>query len=978
MQNRQRTTIWLALLSVLMLTLAACQPLVLPADMPAADGADASAPAVAEAADEAAVTIPALDDDTPLPPNPSIRMGTLDNGLTYIIRRNAEPEARAELRLAVNAGSLQEDDDQLGLAHFLEHMLFNGTRRFPKQELVDFLESLGVGFGPDLNAYTSFDETVYQLKVPTDDPEILATGLDVLEDWAAYATIDPEEVDAERGVIVEEWRLRDQNASGRIRQQLLPVLFGDSRYTDRQPIGDMEIVRTAPAETLRRYYETYYRPELMAVIAVGDFDVDEVEQMIIERFSALPVPADPVERPAFEVPAHDDTRYLVITDPEYPQTIFQIIRKLPAEAPQSAADYRANMVESLFDTMLNFRLDEIRRQPDAPFTGAFVGGGNLVRPVDTYSVGAQLLDDRILDGVDVVMTEVERVQRFGFTESELERAKAEVLKRYETLYRNRDNTDSAAYVDEYVRHFLTGESIPGIEVEYALVQAALPTITTDEVNAVADNLVGDDNRTLFVITPEKEGLTPPTDAELAAVLAGVADKALEPYEDAVADAELLAEDLAPVDIVDETYNEALDVTEFRLANGVRVIVKPTDFKDDEVLMRAVSPGGSSLVEDPDFPEAGAISSVVDQSGLGEFDLTTLLKLLAGKNVAITPSIDEVSEGLTGSASPTDLETLFQLAYLYMTAPRADADALEVYKTQQISALENRSLNPVSGLQDAVVAARFGDTIRRGPLPVEEIEALDLARAVEIYNDRFGDAGDFTFVFVGNTDAETIKAYAQRYLGNLPAGDRAETFRDVKPDPPTGVIETDVFRGQEEQSIVQIMFPGNIDATPENELLLAMLQDILDVRLTQDLREERGGVYSAYAVADIAEYPDSSYGIFVGFGADPNRIDELTEAVFAIVEDIQANGPSAEDMVKAHEKERRGREEALRTNAFWLSTLSEYGFDPAKDVTSDIEDFATRLDAVTAADIQAAAQEYMPLDRYIQVVLYPESYEGQVD
>ena len=970
MQKRQRTTIWLALLSVLMLTLAACQPLVLPADAefaPPAPAADAGAPTAGD-----------LPDDAPLPPDPSVRMGTLDNGLTYIIKRNTEPQDRAELRLAVNAGSLQEDADQLGLAHFLEHMLFNGTRRFPKQELVNFLESLGVGFGPDLNAYTSFDETVYQLRVPTDDPEILATGFDVLEDWAGYATIDPEEVDAERGVIVEEWRLRDQNASGRIRQQLLPVLFGDSRYTDRQPIGDMEIVRTAPAETLRRYYETWYRPDLMAVIAVGDFDVDEVEQMIQARFSDLPEPANPDPRPSFDVPTHDDTRYLVITDPEYPQTVFQLIRKLPAVAPESAADYRENLLESLFNTMLNFRLDEIRRQPDAPFTAAFVGGGNLVRPVDTYSVGAQLLDDRILDGVDVVMTEVARVQQYGFTPSELERAKAQVLQNYESLYRDRENTDSVSFAEEYVRHFLTGESIPGIAVEYALVQEALPAITVDDVDAVAEKLVGDDNRTLFVITPEKEGVTPPTEAELAAVLEGVAAKELEPYQDTAADAELLAQELPPVDIVAENHNDTLDVTEFELANGVRVLVKPTDFKEDEILMRAVSPGGSSLVDDADFPEATSIAAIVDQSGVGDFDQTTLLKLLAGKKVSVTPDIGEVSEGLTGSASPKDLETLFQLTYLYMTAPRADTDAFEVYKTQQISALENRSLNPVSALQDAVIEARFGDTIRRGPLPVAEIQTLDLDRALEIYKDRFGDASDFTFVFVGNVDVDTIKDYAQRYLGNLPATGRTETFRDVKPDPPTGVIETDVFRGQEEQSVVQIMFPGNIDVTPENELLLAMVQDILDVRLTADLREERGGVYSSYAVADIAEYPDSTYGVFIGFGADPNRIDELTGATYAIVDDLQTTGPTDEDMVKAHEKERRGREEALRTNEFWLSTLGDYAFDPSTDVTDAIEGFQARLDAVTAADVQAAAQEYLPLDRYIQVVLYPESYEGQVD
>ncbi|MEZ4708663.1 MAG: pitrilysin family protein [Caldilineaceae bacterium] len=485
---------WFLLLTILALTLTACQPLVMESAPPPQSDAD-----TVVTVDEALANPDAI-----LPLDPSIRYGVLDNGLTYYVRHNEEPANRAELRLAINAGSLQEDDDQKGLAHFLEHMMFNGTRRFAGQELVNFLESVGITFGPDLNAYTSFEETVYMLHLPTDDAEILATGFDVLEDWAAYATLDQAEIDKERGVVVEEWRLREQTASGRMRNQIFPVWLGGSRYDERMPIGDMEIVRNAPRDTVVRFYQQWYRPDLMAVVAVGDFDVDAVEQMIIERFSTLANPADAPVHEEYSVPPHDDTRYLVATDPENTSTQVRLSYTQPAESLETGAQYRDLLVSRLFFSMLQSRLDEIGRKADAPFVGAYAGASGLVRPVELATFVAQVNDGGALAGLESIFTELERARRHGFTESELARAKTDLLRFYEQAYQERANTESSSLVDEYVTHFLEKATAPGIAFEYELVDKLLPGITLAEVNSVGDNLQGDANRSVIVTAPQKD------------------------------------------------------------------------------------------------------------------------------------------------------------------------------------------------------------------------------------------------------------------------------------------------------------------------------------------------------------------------------------------------------------------------------------------------------------------------------------------
>lgn len=915
--------------------------------------------------------------DETLPIDPNVRKAVLDNGLTYYVRRNTEPANRAELMLAVNAGSVQEDADQLGLAHFLEHMMFNGTERFPEQSLIEFFETIGMSFGPDVNAYTSFDETVYFLRIPTDDPEIVETAFQVLEDWAGYATIADAEVETERGIILEEERLRDQNANGRLRKQILPFLLGDSRYTERQPIGDMDIIRNAPPEALRRFYRDWYRPDLMAVIAVGDFDPAAIEQKIIEHFGDLPQPEDPRPRPDFSVPDHAETRYLLVTDPEFPVTIAEISFKQPFEKLETVAAYKNLLIGRLFRSMLNFRLDEISRQADSPFLGASVGEGGLVRDVTTLSVSAQVREGEVLSGLEAALTEVERVRRHGFTQTELDRAKSETLNFYQRLFNDRENLESDSFANEYVRNFLENEAIPGIAFEYLLSGRLVPEITLEEVNRQADRYVGLDNRTVLVIGPEREADSLPSEAELATVIEAVQAKQIDPYEDTEVVDALLTDIPAPAQILSQETNEAFGIVDLTLENGVRVLLKQTDFKEEEVLFVATSPGGSSLVSDEDYPEAALIGGIVGQSGVDDVSYAELLRFLADQSVTVRPRISELEEGFAGGAGKDFLPALFQLIYLYGTAPQADEDAFATLKDQATAFLRNRELQPDAAFQDALTAARYGDTIRQGVLPLEAFETLDLDRALAIYQDRFADFSDFTFIFVGNFDVAQMIEWSQIYLGNLPATGRTETWRDVSPDPPEGVVEVPVYRGQEQQSITRLLFTGPAEQSQQNRLRLRMLEGILDILMREELREERAGVYASGVSASMQPEPDQLYEVSLAFGSDPERADELVDALFGLIEQLQTDGPRADLLEKAKAQVLRQREEQLEQNRFWLDVLELYATGEASGEEVDLAqllDLEGRVQAVTVEEIQAAAVEFLPLDRYILVTLLPEGFD----
>ncbi len=911
----------------------------------------------------------APDLDGPLPVDPNVTIGTLENGLRYYIRENPEPKERAELRLVINAGSVLEDDDQLGLAHVVEHMAFNGTEHFEKQELVDYLETIGMRFGPDINAYTSFDETVYMLMVPTDSAELVTTAFQILEDWAQRQLFDHEEIDKERGVVIEEWRL-GQGAFARMRDKQWPILFKDSRYAERNVIGNKEILESFDYDVLVRFYRDWYRPDLMAVIAVGDFDKSVIEELIQKYFAGIRMPENPRERPVFPVPDHDETLFAIATDPEATMNSVNVYWKQALRDESTVGAYRQSIVENLYNRMVNTRLFELTQQADPPFLGAFSGQGRFIGSKEIYILGAGVAENGIERGLEAVLTEAERVDRYGFTESELEREKRELLRNMEQAYAEREKTESSSYASEYVRSFLYDEPIPGVAYEFELHKELVPGIQLQEVNRLAKEWIVDTNRVILVSAPEKEGVEVPSDEDLLAVFSAVGAAEITAYEDAVADVPLVARLPQPAEITFEEEIEELGVWHWELANGVRVLLKRTDFKDDEIVFRALSPGGTSLAADEDYIAAATGTSVVTQSGIGEFSLVDLRKVLAGKAVRVSPFIASTGEGMSGSASPADVETMFQLIYLYFTAPRRDEDAYLSFKSRMNAFLANRSADPNTAFRDTITVTLTQHHFRTRPPSQELYEEMDLDKSLAFYRDRFADASDFTFVFVGTFDPDSLRALIQTYLGGLPSTGREETWRDEGIMPPTGVIEKTVYRGIEPKSRTQIVFTGPFEWTRENRYAIRSLASALRIRLREVLREDMGGTYGVGVSGVGIRDPRQEYTFRISFGTAPERLEELTGAVFQQIDSIKTFGPTQEDIDKVKEIQRRERETNLRENGYWLSQLvsyDRYGLDLRGILT-----YGELVDGLTAEMVQEAAQRYVRTDNYVQVSLYPEA------
>lgn len=906
--------------------------------------------------------------DQKIPVDARITVGELGNGLRYWIRENREPKNRAELRLVINAGSVLEDEDQQGLAHVVEHLAFNGSTHFPKQKLVDFLESIGMRFGPDLNAFTGLDETIYMLKVPMDSPGILQTAFLILEDWAHGLTFDPKAIDKERGVIVEEWRL-GQGADARMREKQFPVLLRGSRYAERNPIGKKEVIESFSPETLKRFYRTWYRPDLMAVIAVGDFDRTRIEEMIKRQFASIPVPPGSPPRPAYPVPDHDGTLFAIATDKEATDNIVAVYHKLPLADQSTIGSYRRMLVERLFNAMLNERLSEIGQKPDPPFLGAVSSRGRFVGSKDVYVLSALVGERGIARGLRALYTEGERVARFGFTATELERQKSEMLRFFERAQAEKETEDSGALAEEFTRSFLEGEPTPGIQYEYDLHRHFMPGITLEETNVLAREWMTDRNRVILANTPEKAGLPAPSEAELLAVLEDVKRQELVPYVDATTDAPLLAQMPEPGEIVATRAIEAVGTTEWTLSNGVRVVLKPTDFKEDEILFRATSAGGVSLAEDRSLVPANTADQVVASGGLGGFSAVNLQKKLAGKAVFLRPMIGELEEGLSGNASPQDAETLFQLIYLTFTAPRADPVVFDVIKTQLKSFLENRAQSPETVFSDTLRTTMQRDQPRFRPMTVEEIPQMDLQKSLAFYRDRFADASDFTFVFVGNLDLEKLKPLVCRYLGSLPSLGRKETWRDWRVAPPEGVVKKTVEKGVEPKSLAAIVFSGPFRDTPVNRVAIRAAGQVLETRLRKLLREKLSGTYDVGVRPSYGRIPREEYRVGIDLGADPARIDELVQAIFREIKRLKKKGPTESEVEEVRLAESRDYETNSRQNGWWLSQLTEryrIGEDPA-----NVLRVPDSLALLTKASVRAAARTYFNTKRYVQVTLYPE-------
>ena len=903
-----------------------------------------------------------------VPVDPRITVGTLPNGMRYYVRANKNPQARAELRLVVNAGSVLEEDDQRGLAHFVEHMCFNGTSHFPKQEVIAFLQSTGVRFGAHINANTSFDQTVYQLQIPTDNPGVIDRSLLILEDWAHAVSFDPDEIDKERGVILEEWRV-GLGADARILDAQLPVLLKDSRYAARMPIGTPEIIRNFKYDRLKKFYTDWYRPDLMAVIAVGDFDPARMESLIRSHFGPIPMPSSPRPRTIYDVPDQPGTRYAIAGDPEATNTIVGVTSLMAARDQTTLAAYRQQTIERVFGGLLSSRFAEMAQKPDAPFLDAETQRGLFVNSTEATSLTALVPEGGAERGLAALFTEADRVARFGFTQTELDRYRLSLMKTFEQLAASNDEHTSVSLAEEFIRNFMQQEPIPGIAYENGLVQRFLPEITLADVNSLASAWVPDRNRVVVVSGPKKPGSALPEEAKLAAVIKSAGGGALTAYVDTVSSRPLLEATPKPGTIAKTVAKEATGVTEWTLSNGVRVVLDPTTFKQDEILFRAFSPGGTSLASDQDFVAAETATQVVGQGGLGSLTTIDLSKKLAGKAAFVRADIGDMFEGLSGRALRRDLETMFQLIYLTFTQPRADAEAFRVMTGQLTAGLANREAQPDTVFEDTLTAALTQNHMRAQPMTPGLVSQMSLDKSMAFYKDRFADASDFTFVLVGSFDLPTIKPLVERYLGSLPSLHRKEAGKDVGIRPPGGVVEKQVTKGTAPKSQVGVVFTGAFQNNQRNRVIVRALSNTLAGNLQRVLREDLGGTYGVSVSPDFTKRPTEDYRLTITFACDPARTQDLIKALFDVVDEFRTNGPSPGQVADAQAALRRDLETDTRQNGYLLNQLAyAYQYDEPVPDPATLRGLYSQL---TTSLLRDAARTYLDTNHYVKVVLMPE-------
>ena len=910
------------------------------------------------------------DVNSKIPFDPKTDKGVLKNGLIYYVRANHTPKNRAELMLVVSAGSILEDNDQQGLAHFCEHMSFNGTKNFPKNELINYFESIGMEFGPEINAYTGFDQTVYMLKVPLDSVKYMDKGLQVLYDWACQVTDSDDEINKERGVIHEEWR-SGQGAQQRMMKQWLPVFFKDSHYADRLPIGKMSVVDSCPPSAIRRFRHDWYRPDLQAVIVVGDFDQKKMVQEVKDKFSNVPVHKPERLKPSYGVPPQKGTQIKIVTDPEATYSSANLYIKHPMELDTTVEGYREMMMHSLYNSMINDRLSEIAQKANPPFVYARSSYGGLVGPVDVYSSMAITHPGKIPEGLKAVLIENQRVKEYGFTKTELERAKASMMSTMQTAYNERDKRESIDLANEYSRNFLMRkEPVPGLEKEYEYYKDFMPTIKLTDVNALAKKWLTDDNRVLIITAPDVKGVPVPTENDIKQLLAEVDTAKVTPYKDQVSDAPLMPKEPTPGKIISEKKIPDVDAEEWTLSNGAKVILKKTDFKDDEILFSAYGPGGYSVFPSSDDVSTDFATTIMQMSGLSDFTAPELDKKLAGKVVSVDPFIRMLTQGFQGSSSKKDAETLMQLVNLYFTHPRFDQSAFDSYMTRMESQLDNRKASPEAAFSDTfrVVTSNYSPWVR--PLTKETLKEANFDRIQAIDKDRFSNAGDFKFIFVGNIDFDKMKPLVETYLASLPSTGKTDKWKDLGIRPPKGAVEKKVYKGTEPKSIQYIQFHGPLKYDTKDIVELDALAKILTTRLLESIREDKSSVYYIGAQPSFSKLPEPEYTMTIYYGTDPKKIDTLKTAVFNEIKDLIKNGPNEEEVHKAMEKMLRERETNLRENSYWLTALKSYYLNHDGDF-STFNQFNTEVNALNPAELQKAAKWAWDFNNYVSVALLPE-------
>jgi zinc protease len=912
-----------------------------------------------------------MNQDAEIPVDPDVKKGTFDNGLTYYIRNNDKPEDEVQLRLLVKAGSIQENEDQRGLAHVLEHMNFNGTENFKKNELVDYLQSIGVEFGADLNASTGFGRTLYILPIPTDDSKTLDKGFQVLDDWAHGTLLNPQMVDDERGVVLEEYRI-GLGAGERMRKEYLPIILDGSRYANRLPIGTKESIQNFKQEDLEAFYKDWYRPGLMAVIAVGDLEVDAMYEKIKEHFADIKPLENAPERKEYSIPNHEETYVAVASDKEATSAQVQLTYQDEGkrQITETMGDYRDELVERLFTQMINNRLDELRNSPEPPFVFGFSSHGRYFSPnKEAYRSFAVTGEDGRLEGLKALLVTNKRIQEHGFTPSELERAKKELLSSQKDQYDGRKTRQSRSYVGSYVSNYLYRSPIAGISWEYNQSQEIVPGINLEEVSSLIDEFLHDDNRTVLITGPPMDKPKAAMEQDVRNMLAEVASMKVEPYEEEAVRENLMKTRPQKGSIANESTNDQLATTTFKLSNGAEVTYKKTDFKDNQILFRSFSYGGTSLYSTDVYKQTALANGGLTEAGVAGLSKTNLQKVLAGKNASVSPYISNLTEGMRGNATPDDLETLFQLINQYFTALNKDEEAFQSFISRQKAQFANLLSNP-----QFYFALEFAEFVNKNnprfvgfPTP-EELDDANYDLAYKKYQERFKNTGDFKFYFVGDIPVSEFKNYVETYIASLPATSEKENYEVPSYRPLSGDYEKIVRKGQAPQSFVNIVYNGETDYSPEKAYYMESLGEILSIKLIENLREKESGVYTVRANANMSKIPYGSYSFNISFPCGPENVDRLIKIALAEVQKIIENGPTTADLEKVKENQLQNYKQNIKQNSYWLSEL--YSADLTQADKTGFLDYKSKVNALTKDDIQQVAEEYLTKG-HITGILYPE-------
>lgn len=893
-----------------------------------------------------------------VPVDPQVKIGKLENGLTYYIRHNAEPAGQANFYIAQKVGSILEDENQRGLAHFLEHMCFNGTKNFPGNNIIKYCESIGVKFGNDLNAYTSIDETVYNIdNVPVaTTPSAVDSCLWILHDWAGDLLLTDEDIDNERGVIHEEWRTRS-DASMRLYEQILPVILPGNRYGQRLPIGLMEVVDNFPYQVLRDYYHKWYRPDQQGIIVVGDIDVNELEAKIKDIFGTLPARENPAERFYVQIEDNEEPIICLAKDKEQAYAIATIMKKheaVPNEEKSSLQYYLYYYMQNLISLMVNQRLEEMLQVPEPPFVDAVISDEDFFTIAKTKKAytGQVVLGDDFLGGLTALYREMLRAAKCGFTESEYERAREELIATVETQYNQREKRKSASFCSEYVRHFIDNEPIPGIENEYALIQQLAPAIPVEAVNQVAASLLEENNLVVAFMLPDVDGVEYPDAEAIKAALKAVEEEDITPYEDKVSDEPLLST-LPKAGKIKKTEKAHLGYTKLTLSNGATVYYKITDFNQDQILMSASSFGGLSLYPASDAVNLKCADEVFSLGGLGNFSQTDLTKALSGKKVSVNSSISLFTESVSGRTTPKDMETFFQLMYLTFTDVRKDDEAFASWKNKSRALLQNAEVQPMNALRDSLYDQIYVDSRLMGNIKSSQIDEVDYDHILAIGKERFANAADFKFVFTGAIDEELFLAYVKQYIASLPGKGKAEVYDKKAVSYATGKNDCTFDRPmQVPMATVAFIADSPVTYSYKDEIAYDIACQTLSTVLLAEIREKEGGTYSINATGSFSSIPREEALLQIVYQTNPDRYEYLNGRIFEIIDKFLAEGPEESEVAKIKEYLLKNYQESVMENSGWQSAMLNYLISGVDTIT----DYDKTVSSLTVNDVRSAFEK----------------------